>query len=85
MKSYQEFAKHLDQLLGGVHAVHITMPGYMPLPVEDIGVREAYFRMCRPYLRAPIPEGTDEDRRIASGRHHCTMEVADRPAFARTP
>ena len=31
--------------------------------VDDIGVREAYFRMRRMYLRAPIPEGTDKDRR----------------------
>lgn len=37
MKSYQEFATHLDQLLGGVHAVRITVPGYMPLSVEEIG------------------------------------------------
>ncbi len=37
MNSYQEFAKHLDQLLGGVQAVRITVPGYMPLSVEEIG------------------------------------------------
>ena len=37
MKSYQEFATHLDQLLGGVHAVRIAVPGYMPLSVEEIG------------------------------------------------
>ncbi|MGE0642370.1 MAG: hypothetical protein AB7P24_01740 [Nitrospira sp.] len=37
MKSYQEFATHLDQLRGGVHAVRITVPGYMPLSVEEIG------------------------------------------------
>ena len=37
MKSYQEFATHLDQLLSGVHAVRITVPGYMPLSVEEIG------------------------------------------------
>jgi hypothetical protein len=37
MKSYQEFSTHLDQLLGGVHAVRITVPGYMPLSVEEIG------------------------------------------------
>jgi len=33
MKSYQEFATHLDQLRGGVHAVRITVPGYLPLSV----------------------------------------------------
>ena len=37
MKSYHEFAKHLDQLLGGVHAVRIAVSGYMPLSVEEIG------------------------------------------------
>ena len=37
MKSYQEFAKYLDQLLGGVHAVRIAVSGYMPLSVEEIG------------------------------------------------
>lgn len=40
MKSYQEFAKHLTQLLGGVHAVRITVSGYMPLSVEEIGSSE---------------------------------------------
>ncbi|HMS82653.1 MAG TPA: hypothetical protein PKD12_03270 [Nitrospira sp.] len=37
MKRYQEFAMHLDQLLGGVQAVCITVPGFMPLSVEEIG------------------------------------------------
>ena len=37
MNSYQKFAKYLDHLLGGVHAVRITVPGYMPLSVEEIG------------------------------------------------
>ena len=33
----QEFATHLDQLLGGVQAVRITVRGYLPLSVEEIG------------------------------------------------
>ncbi len=37
MKTYQDFAKKLEQLLGGATAVRITVPGYMPLSVEDIG------------------------------------------------
>ncbi len=37
MNSYQEFAKYLDQLLGGVHAVRIAVSGYMLLSVEEIG------------------------------------------------
>ena len=38
MKRYQEFARDLDQLLGGVQAVRITASGYMPLSIEDIGM-----------------------------------------------
>lgn len=37
MKTYQDFAKKLEQLLAGATAVRITVPGYMPLSVEDIG------------------------------------------------
>ena len=37
MNRYKEFAKYLDQLLGGVHAVRIAVSGYMPLSVEEIG------------------------------------------------
>ena len=37
MTSYQEFAKYLDHLLDGVQAVRITVPGFMPLSVEEIG------------------------------------------------
>lgn len=45
MKSYQEFATHLDYLLGGVHAVRITVPDYMPLSVEEIGVSQDGHRL----------------------------------------
>ncbi|MDR4467191.1 MAG: hypothetical protein MRJ68_02715 [Nitrospira sp.] len=45
MKSYQEFARLLDQLVGGVHAVRITVPGYMPLSVEEIGVSQDAHRL----------------------------------------
>ncbi len=38
MKIYQEFAEQLDQLLGGHSAVRITVEGYMPLSVEEIGI-----------------------------------------------
>ncbi len=33
MKRYREFSTQPDQLLGGVHAVRITVPGYLPLSV----------------------------------------------------
>jgi hypothetical protein len=36
MKTYQQFAKRLFDLLGGSQAVRITVPGYMPLAVEEI-------------------------------------------------
>lgn len=38
MKNYQKFAKQLDQLLGGATAIRITVPSYMPLSVEEIGI-----------------------------------------------
>jgi hypothetical protein len=37
MKVYQEFAKHLDRAARGARAVRITVPGYLPLSVEEIG------------------------------------------------
>jgi hypothetical protein len=45
MKRYQQFATHLDQLLGGVQAVRITVPGFMPLSVEKIGFSEDRHRL----------------------------------------
>lgn len=45
MKRYLEFATHLDQLLGGVQAVRITVPGFMPLSVEEIGFSEDGHRL----------------------------------------
>ena len=41
----QEFATHLDQLLGGAHAVRITVLGFMPLSVEEIGFSEDGHRL----------------------------------------
>jgi hypothetical protein len=37
MKTYQHFASVLTQLLGNETAVRLTVPGFMPLSVEDIG------------------------------------------------
>ncbi|GKS62884.1 hypothetical protein YTPLAS72_01880 [Nitrospira sp.] len=42
---YQEFATHLDQLLGGVQAVRITVSGFMPLSVEEIGFSDDGHRL----------------------------------------
>jgi hypothetical protein len=45
MNIYQEFATHLDQLLGGVSVIRITVPGYLPLSVEEIGFSEDGHRL----------------------------------------
>lgn len=45
MKNYREFATHLDQLLVGVHPVRITVLGYLPLSVEEIGFSEDGHRL----------------------------------------
>ena len=37
MKIYQKFATVLTSLLGADRAVRLTVPGFMPLSVEDIG------------------------------------------------
>ncbi|MGE0471626.1 MAG: hypothetical protein AB7L09_24520 [Nitrospira sp.] len=37
MKFYQAFATNLNHLLNGARAVRITVSGYMPLSVEEIG------------------------------------------------
>jgi len=36
MKTYQQFAKRLFELIGDSQAVRITVPGFMPLTVEEI-------------------------------------------------
>jgi hypothetical protein len=38
MNVYQAFATDLTQLLGNARAVRITVPSYMPLSIEDIGL-----------------------------------------------
>ncbi len=38
MNIYRDFATHLDQLLDGHSAVRITVSGFMPLSVEEIGI-----------------------------------------------
>ena len=40
MKMYEEIAKYLTQLLGGSNAVRITVSGYLPLSIEEIGMSE---------------------------------------------
>ncbi len=37
MTMYQTFATDLNNLLSGARAVRITVPGYMPLSVKEIG------------------------------------------------
>lgn len=45
METYLTCAKLLDELLAGARAVRITVPGYMPLWVEEIGVSQDGHRL----------------------------------------
>ncbi|MBS0151026.1 MAG: hypothetical protein JSR31_08800 [Nitrospira sp.] len=45
MKLYQAFATDLNQLLSSAGAVRITVPGSMPLSVEEIGSSEGGHRL----------------------------------------
>ena len=45
METYLEFAKLLDELLAGARTVRLTVPGYMPLSVEEIGSSEEGHRL----------------------------------------
>ena len=45
MKLYREFATDLNQLLSSARAVRITLPGYMPLSVEEIGTSGDGYRL----------------------------------------
>ena len=45
MTMYQKFATDLNQLLSRARAVRITVPGYMPLSVEEIGVSQDAHRL----------------------------------------
>ena len=45
MKLYQAFATDLNHLLNGARAVRITVPGYLPLSVEDIGTSGGGYRL----------------------------------------
>ena len=38
MNTYRDFATHLGQLLDGHSAVRITVSGFMPLSVDEIGI-----------------------------------------------
>ena len=45
MKTYLECAKLLDELLAGARAVRITVPEYLPISVEEIGVSQDGHRL----------------------------------------
>ncbi len=45
METYLECAKLLNELLAGARAVRITVPEYLPLSVEEIGVRQDGHRL----------------------------------------
>jgi len=45
METHLEYAKLLNELLGGARAVRITVSGYMPLSLEEIGSSEEGYRL----------------------------------------
>jgi len=45
METYLKCAKALDDLLDGARAVRVTVPGYLPLSVEEIGSSEDGHRL----------------------------------------
>ena len=45
METYLEYAKLLNELLAGARAVRITVPEYLPLSVEEIGVSQDGHRL----------------------------------------
>ncbi len=45
METYLECATLLDELLAGARAVRITVPEYMPLSVEEIGISQDGHRL----------------------------------------
>jgi hypothetical protein len=45
MEAYLQCAKHLNELLAGARAVQVTVPEYMPLSVEEIGVSQDGHRL----------------------------------------
>jgi hypothetical protein len=45
METYLECAKLLDELLAGTRGVRITVPAYLPLTVEEIGVSQDGHRL----------------------------------------
>lgn len=45
MKTYQHFAALLTQLLGNDTAIRLTVTGFMPLSVEDIGLSDEGHRL----------------------------------------
>ncbi len=69
MEAYVECAKLLDELLAGALAVRITVPGYMPLSVEDIGCHRITRREC------PLNRG---ERRSRAQRGHRTRMARNR-------
>ena len=65
MKNYQEFSKQLDQLLGGAPAVRITVPGFMPLSVEEIGTDGEGHRLvslCHVWTAPDVSRGNETKR-----------------------
>lgn len=65
MNMYQAFATDLNQLLNGARAVRITVPGYMPLSVEEIGSSGDGYRLlslCHVWTAPDVSRGNGTER-----------------------
>lgn len=65
MNLYRDFAADLNQLLGGHIAVRITLDGYMPLSVEEIGIDGEGHRLvslCHVWTAPDVSRGNGTER-----------------------
>mgnify|MGYP001496022021 CR=1 FL=1 len=65
MKMYQAFATDLNHLLNGARAVRITVPGTMPLSVEEIGSSGDGYQLvslCHVWTAPEVSRGNGTER-----------------------
>lgn len=65
MNLYREFAANLTPLIHGHNAVRITVDGYMPLSVEEIGIDGEGYRLvslCHVWTAPDVSRGNGTER-----------------------
>jgi len=65
MNIYRDFATHLNQLLDGHSAIRITVSGFMPLSVEEIGIDGEGHRLvslCHVWTAPDVSRGNGTER-----------------------